>query len=83
MSGLDGFEVIQTIRERERTTGRHVVTIALTARAGTEDRERCLAAGMDDVLAKPIRSDDLWAALERAARRRDERRELGAYSRPT
>jgi signal transduction histidine kinase/DNA-binding response OmpR family regulator len=77
MPGLDGFKVIETIRERERTTGGHVPTIALTGRVGTKDRERCLTAGMDDFLAKPIRSDDLWAALERVSRRRDEKRGLG------
>jgi CheY-like chemotaxis protein len=39
--------------------------IALTARSRKEDRERCLAAGMDDFLAKPIQAPDLWAAIDR------------------
>ena len=43
--------------------------IALTARARSEDRERCLAAGMDEFLAKPIQAADLWAAIDRVVRR--------------
>src|SRR5262249_49181336 len=54
MPELDGFQVIQAIRERERASGGHLPVIALTARSRKEDRERCLAAGMDDFLAKPI-----------------------------
>ena len=65
MPELDGFQVIQAIRERERSAGGHLPVIALTARARQEDRERCLAAGMDDFLAKPIQAADLWAATER------------------
>ena len=48
MPELDGFEVVRAIRERERTAGGHLPVIALTARSRQEDRERCLAAGMDD-----------------------------------
>ena len=67
MPGLDGFEVVKAIRDRERSTGGHVPVIALTARTRKEDRERCFAAGMDDFLAKPIRTADLWEALDRVA----------------
>ena len=65
MPELDGFQVVQAIRERERSAGGHLPVIALTARSRKEDRERCLAAGMDDFLAKPIQAADLWAAIER------------------
>src|SRR5207237_5754140 len=67
MPELDGFQVIQAIRERERSTGGHLPVIALTARSRKEDRERCLAAGMDDFLAKPVGAADLWAAIDRVA----------------
>jgi two-component system sensor histidine kinase/response regulator len=65
MPELDGFQVVRAIREHERETDGHVPVIALTARSRKEDRERCLAAGMDDYLAKPLRSADLFAAIER------------------
>jgi two-component system, sensor histidine kinase and response regulator len=65
MPELDGFQVVQAVRERERTAGGHLPIIAATARSGTEDRERCLAAGMDDFLTKPIRRADLLAAIDR------------------
>jgi PAS domain S-box-containing protein len=67
MPELDGFEVVGAIRERERTVGGHLPVIALTARSRKEDRERCLAAGMDDFQTKPIRPAELLAAIERLA----------------
>jgi len=65
MPGMDGFEVIARLREGERVTRGHLPVVALTARARTEDRDRCLAAGMDDFLAKPVRADALWSAIRR------------------
>jgi PAS domain S-box-containing protein len=65
MPELDGFQVIHAIRERERATGGHLPVIALTARSRKEDRERCLAAGMDDYLSKPIQTAELFAAIDR------------------
>jgi PAS domain S-box-containing protein len=62
---LDGFQVARAVRESERATGEHLPIIALTARSRKEDREQCIAAGMDDFLAKPIKAGDLWAAIER------------------
>ncbi|HEV3261236.1 MAG TPA: PAS domain S-box protein [Gemmataceae bacterium] len=65
MPGLDGFGVVGAIRERERAAGGHLPVIALTARSRQEDRERCLAAGMDDFLTKPVPSAALFAAIDR------------------
>jgi CheY-like chemotaxis protein len=64
MPELDGFQVVRAIRDRERASGGHLPVIALTARARKEDREQCLAAGMDDYLAKPLRAAELFAAIE-------------------
>ncbi len=75
MPELDGFQVVQAVRERERTAGGHLPVIALTARARKEDRERCLAAGMDDFLTKPIQTPDLWAAIDRVLRESANRRD--------
>jgi CheY-like chemotaxis protein len=56
MAEMDGFEASRHIREREKISNReHTPIVALSAHAPTEIRERCLAAGMDDVLAKPFR----------------------------
>jgi PAS domain S-box-containing protein len=67
MPGLDGYGATQAIRRREqgRSDARHVPIIALTAHAMQSERERCLAAGMDDHLAKPLHFDDLVAVLRR------------------
>jgi CheY-like chemotaxis protein len=65
MPQLDGLQVIRAIREREAVVGGHLPVIALTARSRAEDRERCLAAGMDDFLTKPVRMPDLLTAMER------------------
>ncbi|HEX4386805.1 MAG TPA: response regulator, partial [Myxococcales bacterium] len=67
MPGMDGFQVIERIRAREHGTGRRLFVVALTARSRAEDRERCLAAGMDGYLVKPLNSLALWAELERVS----------------
>jgi CheY-like chemotaxis protein/HPt (histidine-containing phosphotransfer) domain-containing protein len=64
MPGLDGFEVTAQVRCRD-SRGRSTPIIAITASAMQGDRERCLAAGMNDYLAKPIRLDELAAVLAR------------------
>ncbi|NOT95477.1 MAG: response regulator [Nitrospira sp.] len=72
---LDGFGATKLIRQHEADaqasttidspTARHIPIMALTANAMSGDRERCLAAGMDDYLTKPIRKEELKGALER------------------
>ena len=64
MPDLDGFQVIARIREREQTTGAHLPVVASTARSRSEERTRCLAAGMDHFLGKPIDSEALWRILD-------------------
>jgi two-component system, sensor histidine kinase and response regulator len=67
MPGLDGFEVTQAIRQKEKSTGNHLRIVAMTAHAMKGDRERCLQAGMDDYIAKPIQVKELIQAVEGAA----------------
>jgi PAS domain S-box-containing protein len=65
MPEMDGLQATAVIREKERGTGRHLLILAMTAYAMKGDRERCLAAGMDGYLAKPICRADLLEAIAR------------------
>ncbi len=65
MPEMDGFQAIGIIREQERLTGAHQPIIAMTAHAMSGDRERCLAAGADGYIAKPVNSKSLEAVLEK------------------
>ena len=69
MPVMSGFEATAAIRAREAMWGRRLPIIALTAHAMKGDRERCLEAGMDDHISKPLNAPELEAALERAAGR--------------
>jgi hypothetical protein len=65
MPVMDGLEATRRIRAAE--SGRRMPIIAMTANAMESDRERCLAAGMDDYISKPIKSQELQALLQRVA----------------
>ena len=65
MPVMDGFEATAGIRSQEKATGAHIPIIAMTAHAMKGDRERCLAAGMDGYIAKPIQPKELYETLER------------------
>jgi CheY-like chemotaxis protein len=64
MPEMDGFETTAAIRWQEQGSGHHIPVIAITAHAMKGDRDRCLAAGMDDYIAKPFRPSELFAAVE-------------------
>jgi two-component system, sensor histidine kinase and response regulator len=59
MPEMDGFQATAALRAREKHNGTHLHVVALTAHAMKGDRERCLAAGMDGYLSKPIRPQEL------------------------
>jgi CheY-like chemotaxis protein len=75
MPELDGFGATRQIRELERARGGHVPILAMTARAMSGDRERCLEAGMDDYVSKPVSKQLLERAIERYS-------QSGAWSQP-
>jgi len=64
MPEMDGFEAAAAIRAGEKQSGAHVPIVAMTAHAMQGDRQRCLDAGMDAYVAKPVRADDLFATIE-------------------
>lgn len=63
---MNGFEVTQKIRELEKESGKHIPIVAMTAHAMKGDREKCLEAGMDDYVSKPLYPKELYEAIERA-----------------
>ncbi len=64
MPEMDGFETTAAIRTKEKETGGHIPIIAMTALAMHGDRERCLESGMDGYVSKPIRSRELFGAID-------------------
>jgi two-component system sensor histidine kinase/response regulator len=65
MPEMDGMEATAAIRKREKSSGRHLPIVAMTAHAMGGDRERCLAGGMDGYIPKPIHPRNLFAEIER------------------
>ena len=72
MPVMDGIEATLAIRKQEEGTMQHQQVVALTAHAMKGDRERCLTAGMDGYIAKPIRHEELDLALQQAMPLRDQ-----------
>jgi len=70
MPEMDGFEAVGVIRDKEKTSGAHQPVVALTAHAMKGDKERCLEAGMDFYLTKPIHSTELDALLAQFCERK-------------
>jgi PAS domain S-box-containing protein len=66
MPEMDGFEATRQIRQQEKASGEHLPIVAMTAHAMKGDREKCLEAGMDDYVAKPLYPEQLYRAIERA-----------------
>jgi two-component system sensor histidine kinase/response regulator len=64
MPRMDGFQATAAIRAQEESTGRHIRIVAMTAHAMKGDRERCLAAGMDGYVSKPIQAEQFIALVE-------------------
>jgi len=77
MPGMDGFQATAAIREREELIGGHIPIIAMTAHAMSGDRERCLAAGMDGYVSKPLRAEDFYAVVETRGKARPRTNEDG------
>jgi CheY-like chemotaxis protein len=64
MPEMDGYQATAAVREREKQSSNHTPIIAMTAHAMKGDRERCLAAGMDAYVAKPVRAEELHRTIE-------------------
>jgi CheY-like chemotaxis protein len=69
MPGVDGLEATRLIRAREAIAGRHVPIIAMTAHAMKGDEQRCLDAGMDGYVSKPIDMERLFETIDRLVSR--------------
>ena len=67
MPEMGGFEATARIRESEEGSGRHIPIVALTAHATKDDRDRCIAAGMDAYISKPVTANELFETIESVA----------------
>ncbi|MCJ7578669.1 MAG: response regulator, partial [candidate division Zixibacteria bacterium] len=79
MPEMNGFEATQAIRAREGEA-KHTPIIAMTAHAMKGDRERCLQAGMDDYIAKPIEPQELFAAIEKWTKSQGKEKDLSPFT---
>jgi signal transduction histidine kinase/DNA-binding response OmpR family regulator len=82
MPVMDGFQVTARIREQEIVSGKHQQIVAMTAHALTGDRERCMDAGMDGYVSKPIRNSELFAAIAAAVKDTGSSQAMWASSAP-
>src|SRR4029077_939470 len=71
MPVMDGFKATAAIRAKEKLIGGHIPIIAMTAHALTADQERCIAAGMDAYVSKPIRTSELFSTIENMLSNKD------------
>jgi CheY-like chemotaxis protein len=71
MPRLDGLKTTRMIRDREVETGAHLPIIAMTANAMKGDREKCIEAGMDDYISKPLNAKQLAETIHRVMTRRE------------
>jgi len=76
MPEMNGYEASRLIRQKEKKSGTHIPIIAMTAHAMKGDKEKCLQAGMDDYITKPIQINDLFRALERIGKQIDHQVEV-------
>jgi len=65
MPKMDGFEATRAIREQKNNTMKNIPIIAITANAMEEDKKKCISAGMDDFISKPVNSTNLAKILEK------------------
>jgi len=72
MPVMDGYTAMHEIRRYENEINRHTIIVALTADAMTKDREKCLAAGMDDYIGKPFTLEQIAAMLQKWLSRNEE-----------
>jgi len=76
MPGMSGIEVADSIRAREKKTGKHIPTIAITGRAFQEEREKILSHGFDGYISKPIEISALFQELHRCLSEQQRKREV-------
>jgi response regulator RpfG family c-di-GMP phosphodiesterase len=79
MPEMDGFEATRIIREKEEYSDKHIPIIAITADAMSEDKEKCIKAGMDDYITKPVFQEKIIEAIKKVVFNKEEgKREMFA-----